>query len=71
MSDVLLLQERLRTLLRQFLVEQGEEFWLTALGYFSSYAYKDTKPDSDVDIVFESRKPNLFATMRLQSALSD
>ncbi|MGB0564127.1 MAG: nucleotidyltransferase family protein [Spirulinaceae cyanobacterium] len=71
LTSGILSQEQIQTLLKQFLEERGEEFGLTALGYFGSYARQEAKPDSDVDIVFETCKPNLFATIRLQGALSD
>jgi predicted nucleotidyltransferase len=69
MSHPVLTQEQLQTLLKQFLEERGAEFDLSALGYFGSYARKEAKPDSDVDIVFDTSRPNLFTTLRLQSAL--
>jgi uncharacterized protein len=71
MSSGPLTQEDLQTVLREFLDEQGKEFALVSLGYFGSYARQEAKPDSDVDIVFETLRPNLFATMRLHAALSD
>ena len=70
-GDYILTQEKLQLTLKQFLHERGEDFGLTALGYFGSYARHEAKQDSDVDIVFQTCKPNLFATIRLQSALSD
>lgn len=71
MSDAALTQEHLQTALKQFLQERGAEFSLSALGYFGSYARNEAKPDSDVDIVFDTHRPNLFTTLRLQSALSE
>lgn len=44
------LQQRL-----QVFKEQWEtEFQLTALGYFGSYARGEARPDSDVDLVFDT-----------------
>jgi len=42
---------------------------LTALGYFGSYARGEAKPESDVDIVFQTTHPNLFMTSLMKQDL--
>lgn len=61
--------EKLQQLLREFKQQRGAEFDLLALGYFGSYARGEAKPDSDVDIVFETDQPNLFTTAQLREDL--
>lgn len=63
--------EILQQLLREFKQQRGEEFDLQALGYFGSYARGEAKPDSDIDIVFETDRPNLFTTAQLHEDLVD
>ena len=36
---------------------------------FGSYARDEAREDSDVDIVFQARQPNLFQTVRMKEAL--
>ena len=36
---------------------------------FGSYARDEARDDSDVDIVFQARQPNLFRTVRMKEAL--
>lgn len=63
-------QSELQAQLQEFLAEEGAAFQLTALGYFGSYAREEARPDSDIDIVFATQRPNLLNTIRLQQALS-
>lgn len=61
--------ETLQQRLREFKQQRGAEFDLQSLGYFGSYAREEAKPDSDVDIVFETDRPNLFTTAQLREDL--
>lgn len=63
--------ETLKFLLKTFKEQKGEHFHLTALGYFGSYARGEARPDSDVDIVFQTDYPNLLATVALQLELTE
>jgi uncharacterized protein len=65
----ILTQEKLQLLLREFKQQRGAEFNLLSLGYFGSYARQEAKPDSDVDIVFETNHPNLLTTAYLRESL--
>ena len=68
-SQKVMSQEQLRTLLGEFKEKWGEKFHLTALGYFGSYARGEARPDSDVDIVFETTDPDLFMTSIMKQDL--
>ena len=69
MNDGVLTQERLRSLLRAFKEERGDEYHLLALGYFGSYARNEATAESDVDIVFDTDAPNLFRAARMLDEL--
>ncbi|MEM9272737.1 MAG: nucleotidyltransferase domain-containing protein [Cyanobacteria bacterium P01_F01_bin.143] len=68
-SQKVISQEQLRKLLTEFKEKWGEKFHLTALGYFGSYARGEARPDSDVDIVFETTDPDLFMTSIMKQDL--
>lgn len=59
----------LHKLLKHFLEQHGAQFHLKALGYFGSYARGDARPDSDVDVVFQTDHPDLLLTAILKQDL--
>ena len=61
----------LQTRLREFKRKRGAEFHLTALGYFGSYAREEARPDSDIDVVFDTTQPNLWTTSILRQDLEE
>jgi len=61
--------DELRTLFKDFKERRGAEFHLSALGFFGSYARGEATPDSDVDVVFHTDRPNLFLTAILKQDL--
>lgn len=69
MNDRILTPERLRALLATFKERYGAEYRLRALGYFGSYARNEATPDSDVDVVFQTDRPDLFITAMLKQDL--
>jgi len=69
MSKTVLQPAELRTLLRTFKEQHAEEYHLLALGYFGSYARNEATPDSDVDVVFQTDRPDLFITAMLRQDL--
>ena len=69
MKQTALTQENLQQLLREFKYQRGEALKLRSLGYFGSYARGEARPDSDVDIVFETDHPNLLTTSQLHQDL--
>lgn len=60
---------QLHDLLRSFKERHAADYHLTALGYFGSYARDEARPDSDIDIVFDTTAPNLFLTAMLKQDL--
>jgi len=70
MIDRAILQPHdLQKLLKCFLDQHGAAFHLQALGYFGSYARGDARPESDVDIVFHTDRPDLLLTAILKQDL--
>lgn len=69
MSTEGLQPENLRTLLKSFKEEHAAEYHLRTLGIFGSYARNEARPDSDVDVVFETDHPDLFLTAMMKQDL--
>lgn len=69
MSKEILSTEHLRALLKAFKEQHAEEYHLSALGYFGSYARNEATSDSDVDVVFKTDHPDLFVTAMLRQDL--
>ena len=69
MNNEVLSTERLRALLKAFKEQHAEKYHLRALGYFGSYARNEATPDSDVDVVFQTDRPDLFLTAMLKQDL--
>ena len=69
MSKTVLQPAELRALLKSFKQQHAEEYRLSALGYFGSYARGEATPESDVDVVFETDRPDLFMTAMLRQDL--
>jgi uncharacterized protein len=68
-SAEVLSQSELQRRLREFKEQRGTEFHLIALGYFGSYARGEARPESDVDVVFETTHPNLWTTSIMKQDL--
>ena len=69
--EKVLTQAELQTRLQHFKEQRGPKFHLTALGYFGSYARGEAHPESDIDIVFETRHPNLWMTSIMKQELEE
>lgn len=69
MSEAVLRPEQLHTLLTAFKEQHAEEYHLHSLGYFGSYARNEATPESDIDVVFETDRPDLFSTAMLKQDL--
>ncbi len=55
--------------LAEFKRSRGAEFDLQMLGVFGSVARGEAGQDSDIDVVFRTGTPNLFATVRMKQTL--
>ena len=71
MREAVLGQERLREILKTFREQHAEQYHLLALGYFGSYARGEATEDSDIDIVFDTDRPNLFASSAMRQDLEE
>ena len=69
MSSTILRPERLRALLKAFKDEHAAVYHLRAIGFFGSYARNEARPDSDVDVVFQTDHPDLFLTAMMKQDL--
>ena len=69
MSETVLQPVQLRALLKAFKEQHAEEYHLSTLGYFGSHARNEATPESDIDVVFQTDRPDLFITAMLRQAL--
>ncbi|MDN5935873.1 MAG: nucleotidyltransferase family protein [Nitrosospira sp.] len=56
-------------ILRRFKEVCGESYGIARIGVFGSVARGDPKPDSDIDIVYETDMPNLFRASHMRQEL--
>jgi len=56
-------------ILRDFKEKHGSEYGLTAIGLFGSVARGSANDASDIDVVFETDRPNLFRASRMRQEL--
>ena len=68
-SNTVLSQAQLKALLRSFIEEQGGEYHLSRIGFFGSYVRNQATAESDVDIIFETDRPNLLETVGIKQDL--
>ena len=71
MSEKTQTREEVLALLRTFKENQKAAYALVSLGVFGSFARDEVRSDSDVDIVFETDKPNLFRAARMKQDLEE
>jgi len=57
--------------LRQFKRDHAEQYGITEIGIFGSFARGENREDSDVDVVFETTTPNLFKTACMKQDLEE
>ena len=56
-------------LLKIFKIEQGEKFGLISLGLFGSFAKGEETESSDIDLVVEIAKPDMFLIVHMKDEL--
>nr|VFJ63773.1 MAG: hypothetical protein BECKDK2373C_GA0170839_111115 [Candidatus Kentron sp. DK] len=66
-----LTHDRLHTLLKMFMAQHQKEYHLRALGYFGSHARGEATPESDVDVVFKTDRPDLFVTVMIKQDIEE
>jgi hypothetical protein len=64
-------REQLLDFLRSRKTSFAAEFSVTRLGIFGSYARGEARDDSDIDIVVELEKPDLFALIGIKQAVEE
>lgn len=64
-------REDILAVLREFKETHGDEYGITTIGIFGSFARNEAREDSDIDVVYETTKPNLFRTSRMRQELED
>jgi hypothetical protein len=58
-------------ILKRFKEVRGESYSITRIGVFGSVARGELKPDSDIDIVYETDMPNLFRASHMRQELEE
>jgi uncharacterized protein len=56
-------------IIRQYKTENSEKYGIDAIGLFGSYARDMATEDSDVDIVIETREPDLYKMVHIKEDL--
>jgi predicted nucleotidyltransferase len=64
-------REEALKLLRSYKNEHAEEFGIVRLGLFGSVARDEAGEESDVDVVIETKQPNLFRLSRIRLELEE
>lgn len=58
-------------ILRRFKNSRGESYGITRIGVFGSVARGEPGPDSDIDVVYETDRPNLFRASHMRQELEE
>jgi predicted nucleotidyltransferase len=69
--NVSMKREEALELLRSYKNEHAEEFGIVRLGLFGSVARDEAGEESDVDVVIETKQPNLFRLSRIRLELEE
>jgi len=56
-------------IIRKYKQENSEKYGIDAIGVFGSYARDMASEDSDVDIVIETREPDLYKMVHIKEDL--
>lgn len=64
-------KDRVIAYLKQYKKEHSKEYSLSKIGVFGSVAREDNTENSDLDIVVEFSKPNLFIQSGIMEDLKD
>lgn len=69
MSESVLNREAVLRELRNYQAEFERLYGVTKIGVFGSIARNETHKNSDIDVVVEMRKPNLFYRVHIKETL--
>ena len=64
-------KKKILNILKQYKIEHNTDYGITKIGVFGSVARDEAKESSDVDIVVELKKPNLFTLSSIRLELED
>lgn len=64
-------RDEILALLCRYKREHAGSYGVTALGVFGSVARGTFNDESDIDVVFQSERPNLFRTAHMKRELED
>jgi len=64
-------KKKILNILKQYKIEHNIDYGITKIGVFGSVARDEAKDSSDVDIVVELKKPNLFTLSNIRLELED
>ena len=64
-------RDEVLNVLKAFLEECGQKYGIISLGVFGSVARDCATEESDVDVVIQLKKPNLFALSGIRIELED
>jgi uncharacterized protein len=64
-------QSRILAQLRQMLPSLAQKYGVTRLGVFGSVARGQATKNSDIDIVYETKSPNIFKTAHLRREIEN
>lgn len=71
MKETAQTREEVLAVLKLFKERQQAEYGLISIGIFGSFARDEARDDSDVDVVFDTNKPNLFRTASMKQDLEE
>ena len=64
-------KKKILNILKQYKIEHNTDYGITKIGVFGSVARDEAKDSSDVDVVVELEKPNLFTLSSIRLELED
>ncbi|MCW7754927.1 nucleotidyltransferase domain-containing protein [Desulfobotulus sp. H1] len=64
-------QEDILNCMRDFKNRRQDEYFILKIGVFGSVARNDIKEESDIDVVVELKKPDLFSLIGIKQELEE
>jgi predicted nucleotidyltransferase len=62
-------RDRILALLRRYKEKSAPEYHIDRIGVFGSHARGDAAPESDIDVVVEMSRPDMFAMVHIKEEL--
>jgi len=67
----MLAKRKILNILKQYKIEHNTDYGITKIGVFGAVARDEAKDSSDIDVVVELKKPNLFTLSSIKQELED